>query len=106
MSRKNFLRKPLEEAYAVKDKEIKAQNTFRVDYYKSYLWRLFLGSVAVKVPNHWSIDYFRYNLFTIGTIGVTKFRGVVVPFAYTPVTRRSAIGTTNHWQGLRNSLFG
>ena len=87
MSRKNFLRKPLEEAYAVKDKEIKAQNTFRVDYYKSYLWRLFLGSVAVKVPNHWSIDYFRYNLFTIGTIGVTKFRGVVVPFAYTPVTR-------------------
>ncbi len=86
MARKYF-KKAYEEAYAVKDADIKAQNTLRVDYYKTYLWRIFLGSVAVKVPDHWSIDYFRYNLFTIGTVGVTKFRGVVVPFAYTPTTR-------------------
>lgn len=78
---------PLTEAYAIKDKEIKAQNTLRVDFYKSYLWRVFLGSTSVKVPHHWSIDYFRYNLFMGGTIGVTKFRGVIVPFAYQPTTR-------------------
>lgn len=77
----------MEEAYAIKDKEIKAQNTLRVEYYREYLWRVFLGSVSVEVPDHWSIDYFRYNLFIIGTVGVTKYKGIDVPFAYTPITR-------------------
>lgn len=84
--RKPF-KNPITEAYAIKDKDIKAQNTLRVDFYKSYLWRVFLGSTTVKVPNHWSIDYFRYKLFMTGTIGVTKFAGVVVPFEYQPTTR-------------------
>ena len=81
------LRAAYEEAYAIKDKEIKAQNTLRVEFYRSALWRLFLGSVRVRVPNHWSIDYFRYNFFTKGTIGLTKLKGVVVPFAYSVVER-------------------
>lgn len=84
---KRMLEAAEREAYAIKDKEIKAQNTLRVDYYKSYLWRLFLGNVAVRVPAHWSIDYFRANLFIFGNIGVTKLNGVAVPFRYSTLTR-------------------
>jgi hypothetical protein len=77
----------MREAYAVKDNEIKAQNTLRVEFYRSYLWRLFLGSTIVKVPNHWSIDYFRANLFLTGHIGITTLKKVVVPFQYTTIDR-------------------
>lgn len=84
---KRMLEAAAREAYAIKDKEIKAQNTLRVDYYRTYLWRLFLGNVAVRVPAHWSIDYFRANLFLFGNIGVTKLNNVVIPFKYSTLTR-------------------
>lgn len=86
---KRLLREAYEEAYAVKDKEIKAQNTLRVDFYRRELWRLFLGSVAVKVPKHWSIDYFRANLLHGGQIAIAKKKGVVVPYSYTVETRNA-----------------
>ena len=75
-------KKAFEEAYAIKPSEVKAQNTLRVDFYKGFLWRLFLGSVAVVVPDSWSIDFFRATLFWGGAIGVTELAGAVVPFAY------------------------
>ena len=91
MSRMNkkMLMKAYEEAFAVKDKEIKAQNTLRVDFYRKELWRIFLGSVAVKVPEHWSIDYFRTNLLHGGSIGITKLDGVVIPYAYNVLSRNA-----------------
>lgn len=75
-------KKAFEEAYGIKPNEVKAQNTLRVDYYKSFLWRLFLGSVRVRVPLSWSIDYFRAVLFWGGGIGATEYGATVVPFAY------------------------
>lgn len=84
---KQLLEAAMREAYAVKDKEIKAQNTLRVEFYRSYLWRLFLGSTIVKVPNHWSIDYFRANLFLTGHIGITRLKNVIIPFQYTTINR-------------------
>lgn len=86
---KKLLRRAYEEAYAVKDKEIKAQNTLRVDFYRKELWRIFLGSVSVVVPEHWSIDYFRANLLYGGQIGIAKKKGVVVPYSYTVETRNA-----------------
>ena len=85
------LREAYKEAYAIKDKEIKAQNTLRADYYRGYLWRLFAGSVKIEVPEHWSIDYFRWAYFWQGSIGVCELEGVVVPFAY-------SVKTLNRWK--------
>lgn len=86
LSRRNYhkklMRETYEEAYAIKDKDIKAQNTIRVDFYRTYLWRLFLGSVDISLPRNWSDDYFRAVLFLGGCIAVTEVMGSVVPFAY------------------------
>ncbi len=86
---KKLLRRAYEEAYSVKDKEIQAQQTHRVNFYRKELWRIFLGSVSVKVPDHWSIDYFRANLLYGGQIAVAKKKGVVVPYSYTVETRNA-----------------
>lgn len=86
---KKLLRRAYEEAYSIKDKEIKAQNTLRVDFYRRELWRIFLGSVRVVVPEHWSIDYFRANLLYKGQIAIAKKKGVVVPYSYTVETRNA-----------------
>lgn len=82
-NRARLIREAAAEAYAVKAKEIHAQNTLRVDYYKSYLWRLFLGSTKTVVPDNWSIDYFRFKLFYLGCIAITEMSGVVIPGSYT-----------------------
>ena len=82
-NRARLIREAAAEAYAVKAKEIHAQNTLRVDYYRSYLWRLFLGSTKTVVPDNRSIDYFRYTLFYLGCVAVTEFSGVVIPGSYT-----------------------
>lgn len=80
-------KKAYEEAYGVKPTEVHAQNTLRVDFYKSFLWRLFLGSVRIKVPAKWSIDFFRAVLLWGGAIGVTELEGAIIPFAYSVLTR-------------------
>ena len=82
----NF-RKAYEEAYAIEAKEVKAQNALRTDFYRTLLWRLFLGSVKIKVPDKWSIDFVRAVLLWGGAIGVTELGGAVVPFAYSIKTR-------------------
>lgn len=82
-NRARLIREAAAEAYAIKAKDIHAQNTLRVDYYRAYLWRLFLGSIDVKIPDNWSIDYFRYSLFYLGCIAVTKIGAAVIPGAYT-----------------------
>lgn len=87
--KKQFM-KAYEEAYGIKPTEVKAQNTLRTDFYRSMLWRLFLGSVKIKVPDKWSIDFVRAVLLWGGAIGVTELKGVVVPYAY-------AIKTRNKW---------
>lgn len=84
------IRDAYKEAYEIKAKEVNAQNVLRTDYYRGYLWRLFLGSVAVKVPPLWSIDYFRAVLLGGGGICVGRYKGAVVPFAYT-------VGKRNAW---------
>ena len=81
------IREAAEKAYAVKAQDIHAQNTLRVAYYKTYLWRLFLGSVKVTVPDNWSVDYFRFELFMLGCVAVTKMNGVVIPGRYTTDTK-------------------
>lgn len=70
------------EAYAVKDKDLIAQNNYRTDYYKAYLWRLLLGSVKIEIPDWWNIDYFRHNLIGLGRIGVTMLDDIPVQFSY------------------------
>ena len=82
-NRARLIREAAAEAYAVKAKDIHAQNTLRVDYYRAYLWRLFLGSIKVEIPDNWSIDYFRYTLFYLGCVAVTKIGAAVIPGAYT-----------------------
>lgn len=84
---KRLIRKAAEEAYAVKAKDIHAQATLRVEYYKAYLWRLFLGSVKIEIPRNWSPDYFRFSLFMGGCVAVTKLNGVVIPGKYTTETK-------------------
>lgn len=81
-----MLQKANSEAWGIKDVKVHAQNTERTNYYRGYLWRLFLGSVETKVPDHWSIDYFRYVLFYGGQIGVTEFMGSIIPFMYNATT--------------------
>ncbi len=85
-NRARAFREAAAEAYAIKAKEIHAQNTLRVDYYRGYLWRLFLGSVKTAIPRNWSRDYFRFALFYEGCVAVTKMEGVVVPATYTTNT--------------------
>lgn len=85
------LRESGAEAYAAKAKEIHAQTTYRTGYYRGYLWRLFLGSVGVVIPEHWSIDYFRRWFFWSGSIAITRFEDVVVPFAY-------SVTSLNRWK--------
>ncbi len=80
-------KKAFEEAYGIKPADVHAQNTLRTDHYRAYLWRLFLGSVNVVVPDNWSIDFVRAVLFWGGGIGVTELKGVVVPYAYSIKTR-------------------
>ena len=77
------------EAYAIKPDEVIAQNNLRTDFYKSFLWRLFLGNIEIKVPDKWSIDFVRAMLFWGGGIGVTELKGAVVPFAYSILTRNN-----------------
>ncbi len=83
-------KKAYEEAYGVKPNEVNAQNTFRTDFYKSFLWRLFLGSVKLDLPLKWSIDFFRAVLFWGGGIALTTLDEYVVPFSY-------SIKTRNRW---------
>lgn len=82
----NF-RKAHERAYGTEPTEVHAQNTERTDFYKNMLWREFLGSVEVKVPDSWSIDFVRWALLWGGALGVTELDGAVVPYAYSIVTR-------------------
>lgn len=89
----NFIsefKKAFKEAYGIEPTEVNAQNTLRTDHYRNYLWRLFLGSVKVVVPDSWSIDFVRDVLFWGGGIGVTKYKSVVIPYAY-------GIKTRNKW---------
>lgn len=79
---KRLALKMRKEAYGIKDTDLNAQNVRRTEYYKGYLWRLMLGSVAIKIPDYWSIDYFRYNLLIGGAIGITVYEEVIVPFSY------------------------
>ena len=83
----NQFRNAYEEAYGFKPKELIAQNNARTDFYRSYLWRLFLGSVKIVVPDKWSIDFVRAALLWGGALGVTELGNVVVPFAYSIKTR-------------------
>lgn len=82
-TRQKLIREAAKEAYAIKAKEINAQNTLRTDYYRGYLWRLFLGSIKIAIPDHWSPDYFRYALFYTGCVCVTRMENVVIPATYT-----------------------
>ena len=90
-NRQREIQRAFEEAYGVKDKETKAQNTLRVDYYRSYLWRLFVGSVGIEIPEYWSIDYFRYAYLFAGHVAFAEINGVVVPFWY-------GVKTMNGWK--------
>lgn len=76
------------DAASVKPKEVNPLS-WRMLFYQDYLWRLFLGSVEVNVPEHWYIDYVRRVLFLGGAFAVTKWQGVVVPAAYTVDTRNA-----------------
>lgn len=80
-------KKAYEEAYGIKPNEVNAQNTLRTDFCKSFLWRLFLGSVKLDLPLKWSIDYFRAVLFWGGGIAITELDGAIVPFSYSVLTR-------------------
>ena len=82
----NF-KKAHEEAFGVKPTEVHSQNTIRTDFYRNMLWRLFLGSVQIKVPRAWSIDFVRAHLLWGGAIGVTELTGAIVPYAYATETR-------------------
>ena len=84
-------KKAYEEAYGIKPNEVNAQNTQRTDFYKSFLWRLFLGSVKLDLPLKWSIDFFRAVLFWGGGIAITELDGAIVPFSY-------SIKTRNKWK--------
>ena len=77
----------MREAYGIKPTEVTAQNNLRTDFYKSLLWRLFLGSVKLDLPLKWSIDFVRAVLFWGGGIGITELDGAIVPFAYQVETR-------------------
>lgn len=79
-------KKAYEEAYGIKPNEVNAQNTLRTDFCKSFLWRLFLGSVKLDLPLKWSIDYFRAVLFWGGGIAITELDGAIVPFSYSVLT--------------------
>ena len=76
------------DATQVKPKEV---NTLavRTGFYKEYLWRVFLGSVHVEVPEHWNIDYVRRALFLGGAFCITQWQGVIIPAAFN-VTQRNA----------------
>lgn len=80
-------KKAYKEAYGIKPNEVNAQNTQRTDFYKSFLWRLFLGSVKLDLPLKWSIDFFRAVLFWGGGIAITELDGAIVPFSYSVKTR-------------------
>lgn len=83
MSRMNRqMRNAYEEAYATKAKEVKAQANKRVQYYRAYLWRLFIGSVDVEIPKDWSREYFNYWYLVNGCVGIAKHKPPY-PFAYT-----------------------
>lgn len=86
----NQFKNAYKEAYDIEPKEVIAQNNLRTDFYRTFLWRLFLGSVKIKVPKKWSIDFVRAILLWGGAIGVTELGGAVVPFSY-------AIKTRNKW---------
>lgn len=79
-------KKAYKEAYGIKPNEVTAQNNLRTDFYKSFLWRLFLGSVKLGLPLKWSIDYFRAVLFWGGGIAITELDGAIVPFSYSVLT--------------------
>lgn len=83
-------KKAHEEAFGVKPTEVHGQNTLRTDFYRNMLWRLFLGSVEVKVPRSWSIDFVRATLLWNGAMGVTDLKGAIVPYSY-------GIETRNKW---------
>lgn len=83
----NQFKNAYKEAYDIEPKEVIAQNNLRTDFYRSFLWRLFLGSVKIVVPEKWSIDFVRAVLLWGGGIGVTELSGAVVPFAYSIKTR-------------------
>ena len=83
----NEFRNAMREAYGIKPTEVTAQNNLRTDFYKSFLWRLFLGSVKLNLPLKWSIDIVRAVLFWGGGIAITELDGAVVPFAYQVETR-------------------
>lgn len=80
-------KKAYKEAYGIKPNEVTAQNNLRTDFYKSFLWRLFLGSVKLDLPLKWSIDFFRAVLFWGGGIAITELDGAIVPFSYSVKTR-------------------
>ncbi len=75
------------DASQIKPKEVNTLS-IRTGFYCEYLWRLFLGSVKVEVPEHWNIDYIRRCLFLGGAFCVTKWQGVVIPAAFN-VTQRN-----------------
>ncbi len=73
-------------ATELKPKDVNVVST-RAEFYNEYLWRVFLGSVKVEVPEHWNIDYVRRALFLGGAFCVTKWQGVVIPAAFNVVER-------------------
>ena len=76
----------LKEAYAIKDKDLDAQNVRRTQYYRDYLYRLFLGRVKITCPLWWNLDYVRDCLFFGGGFAITesdKYAGAAVPYAFT-----------------------
>lgn len=81
-------RDAFKDATQVKPKEVNTL-AIRTEFYKDYLWRVFLGSVHVEVPEHWNIDYVRRALFLGGAFCVTNWQGVIIPAAFN-VTKRNA----------------
>ena len=79
-------RESFKDATAIKPKEVNTLSV-RTGFYREYLWRLFLGSVHMEVPEHWCIDYVRRCLFVGGAFCITKWQGVVIPAAFNVVER-------------------
>lgn len=77
----------VKDATQVKPKEVNTLS-IRTGFYKEYLWRVFLGSVHVEVPEHWNIDYVRRALFLGGAFCITEWNGVLIPAAFN-VTQRN-----------------
>ena len=80
-------RESFKNATELKPKDVNVV-ALRTEFYNEYLWRLFLGSVRVEVPEHWNIDYVRRALFLGGAFCVTKWQGVIIPAAFN-VTKRN-----------------